>query len=204
MKQDNITRRGFLSGIGAAVFAASLPMDKAQAASVHPLGHLDDITTLNKFEPRAGAFGLVLFMTAQELYPGCGGAFVGAGSVLQYRQSAGIADIQPILVIPKVSDQPDPQDLRNLDRALAGEPRYTVLTGALPDIVRAASNVGQAFYEIDKASGKVTGHTLDAFFLTPSGNRLFSHRAEDSIVYTETVDKMLSNCTLPRNEMLCL
>lgn len=206
-EKNNITRRGFLGAFGAASAACLFPEaaygheGHDHGALSHSLGGLSDIATGAAFQPRAGAYGMVIFMTAQELYANCGGAFVGVASVMTYRQST--ADIQPILVIPKVSDQQDPQDMRNLHRALGADPAFTILTGELPDVMQAAGNIHGAFYELD-AQGKVSGHTLEAFFLTPSGKLLFHHPAEDSITYTGLVDRMVDSCALDSNRALCL
>src|SRR5690606_9947772 len=101
----------------------------------HPFAKLVDIDTGRTFQPVPNAFNLTLFMTAQQSYPSCGAAFLSVQYVRDTLPDAG--SMRPILVMPKISDQMNPEDLRNLSTARSYG-SYQILTGALEDVCRAA------------------------------------------------------------------
>lgn len=184
-----MNRRQFLSTLGAGFLAAVTPAYAKD--SPHPLARLTDINTGTNFRPSPDKFSLVIFMTAQQNYPSCGGAFIGLSQVIDMSEQG--ERIQPILVMPRISDQSIPSDHRNLARATSYDVGFTILTGELNDVIASARDVG-AYFELD-AQGKVNGHTLDAYFLTPSGKKLFRHLAEDNFTMTPLTNRLLSRCS---------
>ena len=183
-----MNRRSFLSGIAASSFLPSLVLAQSSA---HPFARLINPDTGHLYEPQAGKFTLAMFMSAQESYPSCGGAFIGVHQALAYMRRPD--KVQPVIVMPKISDQSNTNDYRNLQRAKSSEVDFTILTGDLGDVLAAADMVDGAFFERDN-NGKVSGHTLDAFFLTPSGRMIFHHRAEDNFTLTPLVDRAIQVC----------
>lgn len=191
-------RRRFLAGLGAACFAPAAAADSG--AGAHPFARLDNPDTGGRFVPRPGIFTLAIFMTAQKIYEDCGSAFGGIYQTLAYLQHPGL--VRPVLVMPRLSDQQNPHSMDNLARAKSGEIDFTILTGALPDVLAAAERVDGAFFEQD-ANGKVSGHTLDGFFLTPSGKTILRHNAADNITLTNTIDHAMGQCNSLFYRRLC-
>ncbi|MAE50490.1 MAG: hypothetical protein CMH27_01630 [Micavibrio sp.] len=182
-------RRQFLSAVAACAFVPSSMLLASENVG-HPFAALINPDTGRRFEPQGGKFVLALFMSAQESYPNCGASFIGMYQTLSDSEWAD--HIEPVLIMPKISDQSNPKDIRNLQRAKSFPTPYTILTGDLADIVRASRDVG-AFFEFDE-NGKVSGHTLDAFLLTPAGKMVFHHRADDNFKMVELVDKAVGHC----------
>lgn len=188
-----MNRRNFLTALAACAFVPSSLLRADESEERHPFASLINPDTGRGYEPQSGKFALALFMSAQESYPSCGGAFIGIYQTLAYSQWSNY--IEPVLVMPKISDQSNKDDIRNLRRAKSFDTAYTILTGDLPDVLRASESVG-AFFELN-SQGKVNGHTLDAFLLTPSGNMIFHHRADDHFTMVEMVDKAIGKCQRP-------
>lgn len=196
-----VTRRAFLqTGAVAGVFAAAGQQASAQTPceNLHPLSPLLDIDTGKHFSPRENVFNVALFMTAQKSYASCGEAFLGMDHIVG-RASKNTLQIKPILVIPKISDQTDPDNRDNLSRAQkAGN--FTILTGSLRD-VRAAAAHYNAIYELE--NGKVSGHTLDGFMLSPNGAQMFRHDARDYLTFADLSARIIGACSDPQNENIC-
>jgi len=191
-------RRQFLTTLAACAF---MRPSLVLARDAHPFAGLINPDTGRVYAPQAGKFTLAMFMTAQESYPGCGGAFLGIQQTLAV--SPWRDQIAPVLVMPKISDQTNGSDIRNLRRAKSYDPPYTILTGALPDVVRASEAVEGAFFELN-AQGKVNGHTLDAFLLTPAGNMIFHHRADDYFTLVDLLDRAMRGCRRSLFRPACL
>ena len=157
-------RRSFLKGAAiSAVYAASALPAVAACDSPHKFARLKYRGTDRLFRPNPNKFGLVLFMTAQDVNPSCGEAFAGVQNLMGllgvYQQK-----IQPILVVPESKYQPDPHNDRNLRSAKASKVDFDILEGDIDDI-RGLNN----FYgEIYEAGGSmVSNHGVDLFFLPP-------------------------------------
>ncbi len=190
-------RRDFLSLLAAQCFLSGSVFAQTNR---HPFESLIDIETGQYFKPNSEKFSLVIFMTAQQSYPSCGGAFLGVRQVIM---DMGVNNnIEPILIMPRIGDQQDPHDHRNLAQAKSYDVNFRILTGSLLDIKNASAGVG-AFFKIN-AADKVYGHTLDAYFLTPSGKKLFQHPAEDYFTFSPLVEKIIGKCHTPENIKLCL
>lgn len=199
-----MNRREFIAGALSTTLATAIsPIStigaNAQTATAS-ITSLTDVETGRNFEPEEGKFNFVLFMTAAQHYPSCGGAFLTAMALVQELDAAD--EIQPILVMPNVRYQQNPSDTRNLSRATNSPVDFKILTGEINDIVRVARGMG-AFYEFD-ANGRIAEHSQDAFFTTPSGNKLIQHRADDHISLMPLVGRILENCGKPRNAQLCM
>lgn len=168
------TRRTVLKGIAALPFAG-LPAPEALARQ-HPFAGLMNVNTVSRFQPDPHKFSMVLFMTAQQSYPSCGDTFLGVVQLISALNA--YHDIEPIIVMPRAKDQKNPNDQRNASRATHtydGNLRFTILTADLDRVQQAARSVGTSF-STDR-HGKVDGHSLDAFFLSPEGECLYSSRA---------------------------
>lgn len=214
-----VSRRGVLSGglaagalasFGAAAHAVSAA--SPSPSSSHPFSRLIDVQTGRNFQPDA-RFSLVLSMTAQQLYPGCGEAFGNVDAVMEEAPDS-VTTIRPIFILPKPKYQPDPEASLNLRRALGQkEPwEFTILTGDFDDITQVSDALDGAFM-IDKAQEKVIGHTLDSFFLTPQDNKtLLRYDYKEFDRFNELngegglarVKQLMEACQLERNQHLCL
>ncbi len=193
-------RKFFQTGAMAGVFAAAGQGASAQTAceNPHPLSPLLDIETGQHFTPRENVFNVALFMTAQKSYASCGEAFLGMDFIVG-RASKNALEIKPVLVIPKISDQTDPDNRENLSWAQNAE-NFTILTGSLRDVRVAAAHY-DAIYEFE--NGKVSGHTLDGFMLSPSGEQLFRHDARDHLTFADLSARIIDACSNPKNENMC-
>lgn len=167
-------RRTVLKGIAALPFAG-LPAPEALARQ-HPFTGLMNVNTASRYIPNPHKFSMVLFMTAAQNYPSCGDTFLGVTSLISTLNARN--DIEPIIVMPHTSVQNNPNDKRNAARATNTYPdniRFTILTADLATLQQAAHAVGTSFST--NRGGKVDGHSLDAFFLSPNGDLLYSSRA---------------------------
>lgn len=198
----NMRRRDFLARSLAAATTSLFNTESAWAVSRHPLSMLTDIRTKSSYQTDPNTFDFVLFMTAQEQEADCGGAFVGMHQIMQnpvYRDA-----IQPVLVMPKLSLQPDPDAIANLTRATKsyGDLDFKILTGELLDL-RAISNYYGGVFDIE--DGKIVGHTLDGFLLKKeSGEQLVRHIASDYYTYDDLLGRIIEGCRAPEKEHLCI
>jgi hypothetical protein len=178
-----MNRRQFITGLPAAFLIAG--QEAVAAPSAHPLSRLKDIATGENYKPDPKTFDLVLCMTAQKNKPRCGSAFLSAESVSEGRP------IQPILVLPKISDQSSPEDISNLTRAMSSKAGFKILTGDISDIRAAARKIGGFF---SPAQGKISDHSEEAFFLSPSGGLLFKTSYDDNITMMMVADQIIQKC----------
>lgn len=193
-----MNRRSFLTALAASAFMRP-SLGTAQEAG-HPFAALVNPDTGRNYEPQEGKFALALFMSAQESYPDCGGAFIGVHQTLAFSRWSSY--IEPVLVMPKISDQSNPSDINNLRRAKSAATPYTILTGPLPDVLLASEKVQGAYFKLN-AAGRISGHTLDAFLLTPRGNMIFHHRADDHFTMVDLVDRAIGHCQRPLLGNIC-
>ena len=176
-----------------------LSPSETMAAPRHPFAKLIDLDTVRHYRPDPQKFTLAVFMTAQQNYASCGEAFIGVRELISM---LGAQDkIDPILVMPRSADQPDPSDLRNL--AKAQQYKMRVLTGALPDVLAAAYAVGASF-QID-SQRKVVGHEDPprAYFLTSRGETLAHHPANDYLGFLKDARRLMNACQKPENTSVC-
>ncbi|MFP4314507.1 MAG: hypothetical protein ACLFR0_09325 [Alphaproteobacteria bacterium] len=192
-----MNRREFFSSALAACFSAA----NLRAEEAHPFSGLIDINTGQNFRAQNGVFNLTLFMTAQQYYDSCGGSFIGVRQVVF--ETNAHDRIQPLLIMPRVTDQIDPSDLRNLARAQDSDAGFKILTGDLESVMSATNAVDGAFFNLN-GQGKVSDHTLNAFLMTPSGNMLINHLADDYFTYINLVERVMQQCKLRHNRHLCL
>lgn len=187
-----MNRRVFLSGISATALLPQFTAAQEVQGNSHPFEFLRDISTGENFRFDEERYNLVIVMTAQESYSDCGGAFIGVHQIMTELNARDT--IHPIMIMPRVADQSYGQsDLRNIARAQRSEYPITILSGDLTDIQAAIATLNGAFLEIDP-QGKVSGHTQDAYFLTPSGNQLLSHRADDYFTFVPLIDRIIGRC----------
>ncbi len=179
-----MNRRQFITGLPAAFLIAG--QEAVAAPPAHPFAALKDLATGDNFVPDPQKFTLALFMTAQKFYPSCGSAFMTAQIVVESHSR-----VQPVLVMPKVSDQPDRNDLTNLTAAMNSPAGFKILTGELSQVQAAARALGAEF---TFSGTKVDGHPQQAFFLTPSGQKLFHSSYDDHITIGFTIQDLLSAC----------
>jgi hypothetical protein len=192
-------RRNFLGGIAAvSVFN---PVS-AMAQDSDPLGRLADIRTKQRYVTNPQKFDFVIFMTAQEQERDCGGAFTGTQGLMDL---SSVSDqIQPVLVMPRLSLQPDPDAKENLVRATRtyANLNFKILTGDIDDMRAVSSAYGNIF---EFQGQKITGHTLDAILMKKGrSDELVRHAASDYLTYSHLVQKIAENCTAPENAKLCI
>lgn len=195
-------RRSFLIGVGGLVAGQFLLSGSSRhnvsgdfEQSDHPFSVLQDMQTGQPYRPSPDRFSLVLFMTAQQSYPSCGGAFIGVSQGI--KQLDADHQIQPVIVMPRLVDQANYDDQRNLYSAQ--QMGFTILTGNLEDIQNAAMAMDTAF-EVNN-HGKANGHSLDAFFLAPNGQKLFNHYAEDRYGMMARIETLFERCAAQRREL---
>ena len=179
-------RRQFLAGLGVAFL---VPSQGVAAGGGHPLSFLENISTRRGVEPD-GRFALVLCMTAQKIpFTDCGAAFDGIKAALD---ACGRDKVRPLLVMPNVQDQVDPNNRENLIlvtthyKSTIG---FTILTGRTAEMRRVNSVFDRAF-DIN-ANGKVERHSLDAFLLSTDGELLLRQRAEDFVFSTDQIESKI-------------
>lgn len=163
-------RRGFLT----AGFS-SLMVSGASAGDAHPLQGLKNVETGREYSPD-DRFPIVLAMTAQPYYASCGEAFIGVQAALD---NIGRERFEPVLIMPNVQDQLDPESVDNLISATTvykDAIGFTILTGDLDQIAEVSQRLQGAF---ELSEGKVTGHTLDGFVLSPDGGIIDRRRADN-------------------------
>ena len=198
-------RRAFLLGMGGLIAGQFLLSgaggayaqggNNNQQSPDHPFSGLVDMKTGQPYCPSSDKFSLALFMTQQQSYPSCGGAFIGVYQGITLLNAGN--QIEPVIIMPRATEQSDPDDRRNLSRA--EQMGFKILTGDLEEIQRAAKQLGTAFETNDK--GQVSGHSLDAFFLTPSGQKLFQHYAEDQFGMMSRIESFLERCVAERKQL---
>lgn len=174
---------------------------QAQTRDSHPLERLTDIHSLERFQLSPNKFNLVFVMTAQESYSNCG-AIIITMHVLS--EEAFFRDrVNATVIMPRVADQSNISDTANLAR-LQGvqEKGVRVVTGALPDVQSAVESLNGGFLEFD-GNGKVSGHTQEAFFLSPSGRDMFTHSGDDYFTIEHYIHQMVANCDRRRRD-ICL
>ncbi|NCT40389.1 MAG: hypothetical protein GW778_01845 [Alphaproteobacteria bacterium] len=198
-----MNRRYFLRGAAAFAAASNVSPSHAQSRS-HPLSQLIDINTGRNFEPQLDRFSVALFMTAEQRYPSCGAAFIGIQGVIDWVSSS--APLQPVLIMPKFKNQPDPSRRENLASVTDtyANLNFTILTGEL-DQLRDVSEVYGDPFTFDNARSVVSDHTLDAFLLKPqSGGVLLRYRADDYYNSSPIIQDLINGCKKPENASLCI
>lgn len=185
-----MNRRSLLAGLSGLAVAGLAPDFAHANQDRHPLERLKDIDTGLDFALESKRFNLVVVMTAQESYADCGSIFAGVHMIMN---EPGLREsVRPVMIMPRVADQSaGASDLRNLARAQDMD--ITVLSGPLDDVKAALSALDGAFLEYD-SSGKVNGHTQNAYFLTPSSKLLLTHPAADNITLTPLVGQIVGRC----------
>ena len=191
-----INRRQFSTAAAATAFVPQSVWGQSRA---HPFEKLIDVKAERRFSPEPDTYTLALFMTAEQLYPSCGEAFLCVHYVKQ--QLPNPDKIQPVVVMPKTTDQTNPQDRRNFNRAWNSDLGFKVLTGELHDVQNAAQQYG-AFFKTRQ--GKVIEHSLDIVFMTPSGEKLFQADTGNFYLVEKTINELLNACNSPAKRSLCL
>jgi hypothetical protein len=205
-------RRSFLKGLGitsvAGTFSIAGGLDggaavnaQAQAQLSHPLERLTDIHSLERLRLNPNKFNLVFVMTAQESYSNCGAVI---GSIYMLSNEAFFREkVNAVVIMPRVADQSNTSDTANLARlqSLQGQ-GGSVVTGALDDVRNAVESLDGGFLEFD-GNGKVSGHTQEAFFLSPSGRDMFRHRGDDYFTIEHYIHQMVAHCDRRRRD-ICL
>ncbi|HCQ70750.1 MAG: hypothetical protein CL570_01620 [Alphaproteobacteria bacterium] len=178
-----------------AIYALTVASDN-HAAPHHPFSALLDIKTGHHYQPKENKYQLALLMTAQQSQPNCGASFIGLHQLFSALQRQGLSsDVEPILIMPKPADQSQGKaDVLNLTRATKTYAHldFTILTGSVSHLVKAASDLGGKF--IINTQNKIENHTLEAYFLSPSGNKLLKYPSTDGFSSIESVQNIIKKC----------
>ena len=179
-----------------AIYALTVTSDKAYSQTHHPLNKLINIETGQRYTPENNKYQLALLMTAQQSQPNCGATFIGLHQLFSALAQQGLnSQIEPVLIMPKPADQSQGKaDLLNLTRATKTYAHldFTMLTGSINNLMEAANKLGGKF-TLNK-SNKIDNHTLDAYFLSPSGNKLLEYPSVDGMSSIESVSNIINKC----------
>lgn len=155
-------RRSFL----ASAFAASVMPIRAQASP--DLGRLRSYDTGAMFSTDKPSL-VALFMTAQQMYSSCGELFLyGDAEVREIK--GGERNIEKIMIMPPLQNQPHPSETRNIGSAKASG--FKVLTADLQTTLDISRSIaGRDVFAVER--GKITGHSQKAFFYNIHDARRF-------------------------------
>lgn len=161
----------------------------------HLLDGLTDISTGRDYVRDPKKFSLILFITAQRSYLSCDSALLSVRQVMRTMTAEKVID--PVVVMPKISDQASSSDRRNLNLALQMALPFTILSGDLAKMQSAAQKVG-AYFETN-SEGKVTGHSQKMFFIAPNGKKLAEHDAEEVFNFIPLAQRLIMGCASKRD-----
>ena len=155
-------RRTFLS----TAFAASVLPVSALAAP--DLRRLRDYTTGQPFQTSKPSL-VALFMTAQQMYTSCGELFLYSNAEVSEIRG-GERNIEKIMIMPPLQNQPHPSETRNIGSAKASG--FRVLTADLQTTLNISRAIaGRDVFAVE--SGKITGHSQKAFFYNLRDDKSF-------------------------------
>lgn len=178
-----IDRRLFLKNVAATAFVpnALLAADQRRLFS-----RLIDLDTQDFYQPD-DRFKLVHFMTAQEIYEGCGSLLSMSAGIAQSADS--LDRLKLVLVMPLLKDQSDPSSKENL--LIAQSEGFQILTGRLKDVTHLAEQYPDSEFTMNWR-GTVINHQLNVHFTNPNGDPLMSFGL--GMDYSADISKIISGC----------
>ena len=160
-----MNRRNFLSS----AFAASvLPQDVFASSNILQDFHVFE--TGKAFRTQKPSL-VLLFMTAQRMYPSCGDLFYHASAEVN-EIKGGARNVEKIMIMPPLESQQFPEERRNIQPAK--DLGFTILTSDIQSVLSASRRLaGRGVFAFD--GQKITGHSQKAFFHDVKRGRSFEY-----------------------------